>query len=454
MSFHPCTAGLLALLIRLAAPAPALAEPAAFVHPGILNSRFELEHMKAKVAAGEQPWKGAFDRMRALSMASLGYAPKPRAQVDCGSGSNPDLGCSDEKRDSQAAYLHALLWAVTGDPAHARKAAEILDAWKILQGHGLSNAMLEAGWTGGPFLRAAEILKHTWNGWPQADQDAFRAMIDRAFLPLVVNGRQPGTNGNWEAVMIETLLSIAVFEDDRALFDKGVALYRKRLPAYIYAKSDGPMPRTVNDAYFGTSSKIITHWHGQSVFMDGLSQETCRDLPHTEWGIAGLVHSAEIAWKQGLDLYAAEDNRLLLGLEFHAPLVAGQPAPSNLCGGRVKGGYVPMWEMGLNHYVNWKGLAAPHSDALAKARRPEVGPDHAVGFETLTHFGMGNRASGQPFPQLAIAVRRAPRANRLAAFFPLPPGATGWDLQGRLQTGRHSPPTWPAPAWISTSPTR
>lgn len=432
--------------------APLAAAPAPFNHPGILDSRFELDYMKSKVAAGAQPWKGAFDKMRALSTASLAYKPTPRAQVDCGSGSNPDYGCSDEKRDSQAAYLHALLWSVTGDEAHARKAAEILNAWKILQGHGLSNAMLQAGWTGGPFLRAAEILRHTWTGWAKADQDAFTAMINRAFLPLVEDGRSPGTNGNWEAVMIETLLSIAVFEDDRVLFDKGVALFRKRLPAYIYAKTDGDIPKTVDPAHFNTKEKIITHWYGQSVFMDGLSQETCRDLMHTQWGIAGLVHSAEIAWKQGLDLYAAESNRLLLGMEFHAPLVNGQKPPSNLCGGTVNEGYVPMWEMGYNHYVNWKGLAAPNSDALLKAKRPEIGPDHAVGYGTLTHYGMGNRALGQPFPgNGSIAVRPLRRSSMTeysgmprvnfgtygsTSLYILAPGADLRDMAGRSTSTR------------------
>jgi hypothetical protein len=76
--------------------------------------------------------------------ASLDYQPKPHAEVNCGSGSRPDFGCSDETRDSQAAYLHAMLWVMTDDVRHAEKSAEILKAWCILQGHGLSNANLQA----------------------------------------------------------------------------------------------------------------------------------------------------------------------------------------------------------------------------------------------------------------------------------------------------------------------
>ncbi len=190
----------------------------AFEHPGILESRFELEFMKKKVAAGEEPWKGALEKMQAKPEASLDFKATPREEVDCGSASRPDLGCTDEKRDSQAAYLHALIYAATGDEGHAKKSAEILHAWSILKTHGLSNAHLEAGWTGGPFVRAADILRSTWPGWTEAANAEFVTMMNRAFLPMVKEPQSPSTNGNWEAVMIETAMSIGVYEVDQKLF--------------------------------------------------------------------------------------------------------------------------------------------------------------------------------------------------------------------------------------------
>src|SRR5689334_6930579 len=66
-------------------PAPAAARPAAaaapaqFAHPGVLNSRAQLDFVRAKVQAGEQPWKGAFDAMLASPYGSLSRTPKPRA---------------------------------------------------------------------------------------------------------------------------------------------------------------------------------------------------------------------------------------------------------------------------------------------------------------------------------------------------------------------------------------
>jgi hypothetical protein len=52
-----------------------------------------------------------------------------------------------------------------------------------------------------------------------------------------------GANGNWELTMAEATMAIGVFFDDRATFDKAVALSRGRVPAYIYLKSDGPYPK-------------------------------------------------------------------------------------------------------------------------------------------------------------------------------------------------------------------
>ena len=63
---------------------------------------------------------------------------------------------------------------MTGDERHAQKSAEILKAWCILKSHGLSNANLQAGWTGGPFLRAAEILRYTYPKWPKEEQQRSR----------------------------------------------------------------------------------------------------------------------------------------------------------------------------------------------------------------------------------------------------------------------------------------
>src|SRR2546423_2934640 len=125
---------LVALIVLAAASASFGAEPpskssAGFYHPGVLVNRAQLELIKAKVAAGDEPWKSAYEAAKASEYGSLSYTPRPRATIECGPYSKPDLGCKDEQRDSVAAYTHALLWSITGESKHADKAIEIMNAW-------------------------------------------------------------------------------------------------------------------------------------------------------------------------------------------------------------------------------------------------------------------------------------------------------------------------------------
>jgi hypothetical protein len=359
----------------------------AFVHPGVLSTKFELDFMKQQVAAGAQPWKSAFDQLKASDAGSLGYQPSPRAEVACGPGGQPDNGCSDETFDSQAVYGHALLWVVTGDVRYAQKTAQILDAWSaVLKTHGMSNAPLQVGWTGGGFVRAAEILRYTYPAWDKAHVDQFSKMMNEAFLPLIRNFDRYATNGNWDDVMIEVMISIAVFDDNHALFDEAVARYKKRLPAYIYATADGPTPLLPDPS---AKQDVVTFWYGQMTFMDGLCQETCRDLRHVQHGFGGLIQAAEIAWHQGVDLYSERDNRLVAGLEFHAQYMLGTKVPSNLCGGILNDTRaMPTWEIAFNHFHNRRKLALPRSEQILNQNSPEDAVQHMM-WGTLTHHGVG-----------------------------------------------------------------
>ena len=40
--------------------------------------------------------------------------------------------------------------------------------------------------------------------------------------------------------------------------------------------------------------------------VSGICQETCRDLGHTQLGIAGMINGAETAFIQGVDLYGIQ----------------------------------------------------------------------------------------------------------------------------------------------------
>ena len=42
-----------------------------FVHPGMLHTTSDLEFMKAKILAGEEPWKEAWNQLKDSEIASL-----------------------------------------------------------------------------------------------------------------------------------------------------------------------------------------------------------------------------------------------------------------------------------------------------------------------------------------------------------------------------------------------
>jgi hypothetical protein len=287
----------------------------------------------------------------------------------------PDIHCKDEQRDASAAYSDAVLWALTGDSRYAIKAIEILNAWSaVMRSHSLPNAVLQSGWTGSVFARAAEIVRYTNAGWVQADIDRFETMLKTAYLPYVAKG-SPGGNGNWELSTADALIQIAVFLDDRASFDAAIALWKRRVPAYIYMTSDGPAPP-------GIPNQRIT-WNGARTYFDGLCQETCRDLGHTQYGFAAMINAAETARIQGIDLYALDAERIVTALELHADYI-NRGASSNTACSLNAVSPDPMWEIAYNHYANRLAMPLPTVKQLIGNIRPTA-IDHHMDLETLTH---------------------------------------------------------------------
>jgi hypothetical protein len=360
---------------------PQAAQAAAFKHPGVLVSRAQLDFVRANL--GNEPWKSAWGSLRGSSYASLSYTAKPRAVVECGPVSNPDYGCSDERKDAMAAYTHALQWYLTKDARYAQKAIQIMDAWSaVITKHTGSNAPLQTGWAGASFSRAAELIKHTYTGWAQAGR--FAGKLRTVYLPTVIAGA-PNRNGNWELIMTDAAIGIAVHLDDRASFDRAVTTWRGRLPAYIYLETDGSLPKAPPNSTYNTKAEIIDYWHGQTTFVDGLTQETCRDFWHTGWGLAAISHVAETAGHQGVDLYAKAKHRLRLAMDYHARLQLGGTVPSWLCGGKVTRDLGKHFEVGYNALHERLGYDdVPYATRWVEQSRP-VGVSHFLGWETLTH---------------------------------------------------------------------
>jgi hypothetical protein len=359
-------------------PAP----PAGFVHPGVLVNRAQLNEIKKRIAAGTEPQKTAFAALKADKRGALDYTPHPRATVECGSYSNPDLGCKDEQSDSEAAYAQALLWYLTGNAAYAQNAVKIMNAWSetLTGGHTNSNGPVQAAWTADVWPRAAEIVRYSYKSWSDADIAKFQNMLTTQYLPSLIHGTCE--NGNKELTQAEAIVNIGVFNDNRAAFDFGIQMWRGRAPATIYLKSDGPKPVEA----VGCGEPIWGNKGFTPEFVDGLLQETARDSQHANMAFAGMVDTAETARQQGVDLYAEQGARIMAAMEFQAQYLPPNnvKAPENL-----EFNLHPTWEIAYNHFHNRMGKSLPKMAAVIPGNRP-TGVNHHMNWETLTHGDMGS----------------------------------------------------------------
>ncbi|KOV77821.1 alginate lyase family protein, partial [Nocardia sp. NRRL S-836] len=352
-------------------------------HPGVVVSRPQLDFIRTKVQSGAQPWKLAYDRMMASKYADLSRTPKPRAVVECGSYSNPNYGCTDEREDAIAAYTTALAWYITRDDRYAQKAIQLMDAWSAtIRDHTNSNAPLQTAWSASSWPKAAEIIKHVHGNWPNSGR--FATMLRDVYLPLIQNGRV-NTAGNWELSMMEATLGIAVFLEDRAVYDRAVDIFRVRIPAFIYLSSDGALPKTRPGSSVDTRDEIVSYWHGQSTFVDGLTQETCRDFTHTAYGLSAAAHFAETARHQGQDVWGEIRERMRHAWGLHTRYQNGEPMPSWLCGGTLNRHLGPTSEVSFNALNTRLGIGMTNTQRYTEGQRPQGTDNLFTAWETLTH---------------------------------------------------------------------
>lgn len=375
-------------------PLPQPSSP--FIHPGLLHSRQDLERIKKAVTEKQEPIFAGYEVLRNHPQSQATYTLHgPLAMV----GRNPTVGQGEYDSDANAAYQCALLWSITGDRAYADKSRQILNAWsstlKSITGR---DAVLMAGL--GPFkmMNAAEILRYTDSGWTEADTKQAERHFKEVIYP-VLKDFALFANGNWDTAAIKTVMAIGVFCNDRNIFERGLRYY-------------------VNGAGDGRLTHYIINEVGQC-------QESGRDMPHTQLGLAHLGDCCEIAWNQGLDLYGVAENRLLRGFEYTARYNLGEDVPftetrdrtgkyhhttiSTMGRGRLR----PVFEQIYNHYAHRRGIPAPYTRRAAEQLRPEgpaqPGADHP-GFGTLlyTRPTVGSTSGSPP-------VAPAPPAGLIAS---------------------------------------
>jgi len=313
----------------------------AWVHPGIVVSDPQLQAVRAAYQANNSVIVDQVNKAKSSAYGSLTYTvqgPWPGGINQCGASSNPNNGCQEADNDSNAAYVQALLWFITGNQTYANNAIAIMNAYarnfkgyagsnglSCPSGTDCSNAPLQSGWDAEKWPRAAEIIRYettssgAGSGWSAADISAFSNMLVRVYQPVIQNGS--GVNGNWDASMIDGVMQIAVFTENSTALANARTFWLGRVPDLFYLSS-------VDGSTHAASPRGNPSWFGQSIFnstTNNVGQETCRDLRHMEDSISSTMLTAETDWIQGGELYtdttmSAEDRivgsmNVMAGLE-------------------------------------------------------------------------------------------------------------------------------------------
>lgn len=271
-----------------------LAHAQPFLHPGIDQTASDLATMKKMVLEGRQPYKDAFTRLKAA--ADRDFPIKTHARVMRGPYGKPNIGGEDLSAGSNRAYDNALLWYVTGDRKYADKAIAIINAWTpVLRDFDFNDAKLTAALTGHVWCNAAEILNHTASGWKPEDVASFRHMLMTVYYPLL-RFYFPTANGNWNGGIIRSIMAIAIFMDDRAMFDNA-------LDNFLHSPANGSLFKYI--------------------YPNGQCQESPRDQGHVQMGLGLFAGAAQIAFTQGVDLFTIGENRMAKGFEYTASYMLG-----------------------------------------------------------------------------------------------------------------------------------
>lgn len=365
--------------------------PVAFSHPGTLHAAADFARMKAKVAAGANPWKADYDILAASPYAQTSWNPAPVTTIL--RGGNNGQNYTRSQQDAQAIYELGLRWQVTGNTTYADRAVVIANAWSsTLTGvSGDSNYALAAGICGYLFAIGGDVLS-TYSGWAAADKQAYKDMMMRVFYTanyefLWRHNNTPYSEGgnthyrlNWDTDNMASMAAIGVVCDNRAVYQQAIDYFK-------YGCGNGRIERA---AWF--------------VHPNGLAQgeEAGRDQPHNFDGWHAMALLCQTAWNQGDDLFGYDNSHVLRAFEYLAKYNLGYDVPYTphrntmlsyteatiAAGGR--GGFLPFFELIYNHYVNVKGIAAPYCKMVADQMRPEDRPHTEIHPSQVDWLGLGS----------------------------------------------------------------
>ena len=248
-----------------------------FVHPGVPFTMADLQQLKSNLTT--EPWATAYAAFAADYRSNLSYTMQgPFITV----GRAQDVNLTQWQNDMTAVRNLAFMWVFTGDTAYAQKATGILNAWAITNTQWTGDeTFLALGDYADCYATGADILKSTYPGWTTANTTNVNNYFANILWPQA-DVPHPVRGANQGAIQLKIAVSIAAFLNDPVKWQQAINTYR--------SDAGGGLSNSLGNGEVGDAGRDEGHWAGQ---------------------VEALTWSAEVAWKQGVDLFGDMGNRLL-----------------------------------------------------------------------------------------------------------------------------------------------
>jgi hypothetical protein len=358
-------------VLGVACPAGATDAP----RPVLFVDDAMLERLKLRAASGEQPWAGAWAKVREAADKALEACEPPYTAEDSTEFRFAALRAAGQVRDLR------LVQYVTGDEAYGRKAVETLLAWAMSdplpgsdlgkepytgQKHGstVAGLGLNVGLAATAVANAYSLVypllstgeRQAVEAWlrrlAEEIREGHQAWIENGYYSGQdfnnhLSGHNMGLAAIGFAVRDEGLVKYALGSDenprDYVEMVNGTILMAAKPESQFYAADPS---RVVADGEIYDRYRVLTIRGGKGY-----------GLAYSFMHLALLTRTAEMAWHNGMDLYSYEGpngENLKRAFEYYADfLVSGDPS--------IKGGY---------YENNALYLSSAHIYELANVRYP------------------------------------------------------------------------------------
>ncbi|MDF7823619.1 carbohydrate-binding protein [Pontiellaceae bacterium B12227] len=273
-------------------------DPFECVHPGIPLTVEDLDAVKANLNV--EPWKTGYEALASDGYSSTNFVMNgPYEIVSHSKPGVPDTNGNQWAADMRAMHNLARMWYFTDNDDYAQKSYDILmDYVAVHTNFADGETYLEMGYNAWRVFEGADILRGTWAGWSEADTDACKTYFEEVWWNTGhIPTPGPLRSANQGAANLAAAVGVAIFNDDKVKFNQCLQEFR--------AGPAGALMDSLCNGQLGDSGRD-SHSHGQ---------------------LQLLAWIAEAFWKQGVDVYAEHDNRLLAAGEYYSRVAMGFDTP-------------------------------------------------------------------------------------------------------------------------------